>query len=184
VLGLDDYEFFNYPSPFLVESRPIYWLPTVKMHYGMTYDEELRWVVAVDQILNARPDRKIVIHTVSYARQQFLLDNSKFRHRMLANSRDDTAATIQAFKAAKEPLVLVTPSADTGVDFPGVECETVIIIKVPFSDTSSKIYQARAAEDSEYGAYVAAQTLVQMSGRGMRSESDRCETIILDMCLA
>lgn len=180
LLGLADFDFFEYPSPFPVSSRPVWYVPTVRMRYGMEYDDELRWVRAVDQIIARRLDRNIIIHTVSYARQKFLLAHSRYADRMLANSREDTAATLQAFKDSPDPRILVSPSADTGVDFPGVECETVIIIKVPFPDTSSKIYKARSEADKEYGPYVAAQTIVQMAGRGMRSETDRCETIILD----
>lgn len=180
LLGIEDFDFFEYPSPFPIASRPVWYVPKVAMKYGMSYDDERKWVMAVDQIIAQRLDRKIVVHTVSYARQKFLLAHSRFAERMLANSKEDTAKVIQSFKDSGQPCILVSPSADTGVDFPGTECETIIIIKVPFPDTSSKIYQARANEDAEYGPYVAAQKLIQMAGRGMRSESDRCETIILD----
>lgn len=180
LLGLTDFDFFEYPSPFPVASRPVYYVPVVRMRYGMPHEDELRWVRAVDQIIARRLDRKIVVHTVSYSRQKFLLAHSQFAHLMLANTKDDTASIIKAFKTAVESCILVSPSADTGVDFPGTECETVIIIKVPFPDTSSKIYKARSGADPEYGPYIAAQTIVQMAGRGMRSETDRCETIIID----
>jgi hypothetical protein len=39
---------------------------------------------------------------------------------------------------------------------------------------------ARQKEDKQYAAYLMIQELVQQSGRGMRSESDSCETIIVD----
>jgi Rad3-related DNA helicase len=180
LLGIEDYDFFEYPSPFPVASRPVWYVPKVQMKYGMSYEDEQKWVRTVDQIIAQRLDRKIVIHTVSYARQKFLLAHSIFARFMLANTKDDTAKVIQQFKESPVPCILVSPSADTGVDFPGIECETIIVIKVPFPDTSSKIYKARMAEDAEYGPYVAAQTLIQMAGRGMRSENDRCETIIID----
>lgn len=180
LLGIEEFDFFEYPSPFPIASRPVWYVPKVQMRYGMSYDDEQKWVRSVDQIITRRLDRKIVIHTVSYARQKFLLAHSQFARFMLANSKDDTAKVIQSFKESSAPCILVSPSADTGVDFPGIECETIIVIKIPFPDTSSKIYKARMAEDPEYGPYVAAQTLIQMAGRGMRSEDDRCEVIVLD----
>lgn len=40
--------------------------------------------------------------------------------------------------------------------------------------------KARLANDKQYSNYMTALTLVQMTGRGMRSADDRCETIIVD----
>lgn len=185
LLGITDFEFFEYDSPFDIARRPVYYVPTVKMRFDMDLDEKRRMVRAVDQIIARRLDRKILIPTTSFALQKYLIANSKFGRFMIANKgsvdgRSDTAATIRRFKAAPAPAIFVSPSISTGVDFPYSECETVIIIKVPFPDISSSIYKARSADDRTYGPYIAVQTLVQMAGRGMRAEDDRCETIILD----
>jgi Rad3-related DNA helicase len=68
----------------------------------------------------------------------------------------------------------------TGVDFPYDQCRYQIIAKVPFPDTRNKVMAARTKEDPTYAHYIAMQTLVQMSGRGMRAADDACETIIVD----
>lgn len=68
----------------------------------------------------------------------------------------------------------------TGWDFPYDQCEFQIIGKVMFPDTQGGIAKARAAHDKDYGNYIAAQNMVQASGRGMRAEDDRCETFIID----
>src|SRR4029077_4545391 len=173
LLGITDFDFFEYPSPFPVERRPIWYVPTVRMRYGMMYEDELKWVTAVDQTISQPLARKIVIHTISFSRQQFLLANSRFSHLMLANSSNNTADVIRAFTHSSAPSILVSPSADTGVDFPGIECETVIIIKAWASNASSKMCRGREREDAEYGPHAAAQAIVQMAGRGMRSMEDR-----------
>lgn len=184
-LGIEDYDFFEYPSPFPVSARPVWFVPTAWMRYDMENADKLKMVRAVDQIISRRLDRKIIIPTTSFALQKFLLLHSRFSQYMLSNSRNaegrtDTQEILLQFKRAKAPSILVSPSISTGVDFPGDQCETIIIMKVPFPDVSSLVYKARSSDDSEYGPYIAAQTIVQMAGRGMRSNTDRCETIILD----
>ncbi len=47
-------------------------------------------------------------------------------------------------------------------------------------DTRSAIEGARNKDDKDYVAYEAMQTLVQACGRGMRSEDDRCECLVID----
>ena len=87
---------------------------------------------------------------------------------------------IARFRSAGPGAVLVSPSVTTGVDFPGRACEFQIILKVPWPDARTPVVAARTVKDKSYPAYVAMQDLVQAVGRGMRSEEDQCETLILD----
>ena len=75
---------------------------------------------------------------------------------------------------------MVSPSVSTGFDFPGDLCRYQIVGKIPFPDTRSLVLKARQEVDRDFFAYVAAQHLVQMAGRGMRSADDWCETIVID----
>lgn len=182
LLGLTelDYDYFEYPSPFPVANRPIYYVPVAAMRFGMAEEEEDKILRAVDQIINRRLDRKIMVHSVSYKLQKLIMERSQFTRIMLGNTKSNTDEVMEEFRRRTVPCVLVTPSADTGVDLPGIECETVVVVKVPFPDISSPIYKARIAEDKEYGVSEAISTLEQMSGRHVRSFVDRGETIILD----
>src|SRR5258707_8109244 len=89
---------------------------------------------------------------------------------------------VTAFRKTPEALgyVLVSPSVMTGWDFPDSQCRFQILAKLPFPDTRSKITQARQALDKDYGPYLMMQNLVQAVGRGMRSKTDWCETLIVD----
>lgn len=183
LLGVDDghYDFFEYPSTFPVERRPIYYYPVVKMHYGMDAEETTQWVDAVDGFISRRLDRKGVIHTVSYARQKQLLEHSRFASLMVANSSTATTmATLQKFRAMSPPAILVSPSLSTGISLDGRQCEYTIIPKIPFESITDPLNMARAAEDPNYGIYQAAQTLIQSIGRAMRSAKDQNETLITD----
>ena len=74
----------------------------------------------------------------------------------------------------------MSPSVTTGVDLPGAQAEYCVIPKIPYPDMRSKVLKARAKFDPDYPAYIAAQTLVQATGRGMRSADDRFESAIFD----
>lgn len=176
----NEYEFLEYPSSFPAALRPFIWVPTVRVRYDMDPGSARLWVSKIDAILRARGDRKGVIHTISYARRDYVLRYSEFAGRMLTHDTGAIQSTVEAFRCARPGTILLSPSVGTGFDFPGADCRYQIIGKVPFPSTQSKVLQARQERDKDYFAYVAAQNLTQMSGRGMRSSDDWCETIIID----
>lgn len=183
ILGLDGRpsSFLEYPSSFPVPRRPIYVLPSVRLNNTSSPYHLQQWVRTIDGILGSRLDRKGYIDTHSYQRRDYLVANSKHRHRMVVHSRDNTAAVVEKFKSDPTPgRFLVSPSCGTGYDFPYKECEFVIISKVPYPNLGSKVVEARRKGDKDYMAYEAAQKIVQISGRGMRAADDRCEIFIVD----
>ena len=175
---------YRAPSPFPVSRRPIYCFkdtPGIRIDHRVTDEMIDWWVHRMDEWIEARLDRKGIIHTVSYARQKLILERSQFRRYMLAPMRaNQVASAVQEFKHAPVPRILVSPSVMTGFDFPYQTCEYQIVGKVPFPDTRSEITKARVANDRLYGPYTTMQLLVQAVGRGMRAEDDACETLILD----
>lgn len=182
LLGVDrdHYDFREYPSTFPVARRPVVFVQSVRCNHRWTDLDQRTWVQRIDQIISRRLDRKGIIHTHSYQRQELILRLSEHRAIMMFNSGADTEAVVARFRAAPPPAVLVSPSLSTGWDLPEDECEYCIIGKIPFLDTRSRIVAARTAEDEHYSAYVAMLTIVQSAGRGMRSEDDQCEILVVD----
>lgn len=185
LLGMPDnsWEYIEYPSTFPVERRPIYWMPTIRLNYRSPEEDLRTWVVRIDQILSRRMDRKGIVHTVSYARQKFLLENSRFAKVMYANASGNTRDVVKAFRAADPPAVLVSPSVGTGFDFPFDAARYQIIGKVPFRDSRGSIIKAQAEEDPDYLNYLTAQDLIQLYGRTNRDPKDFSETWIVDNCI-
>lgn len=182
LLGVPEgsYEFLEYPSSFDVHLRPFIWVPTVRARHDMDPSHARMWVAKIDAILRTRGDRKGIIHTVSYARRDYVLRYSEFARHMLTHDTGGIQRTVEAFRESGPGTVLLSPSVGTGFDFPGADCRFQIIGKVPFPDSRSKVLQARQERDPDFFAYVTAQNLVQMAGRGMRSADDWCETIVID----
>jgi Rad3-related DNA helicase len=183
-IGQSDLAFQEFPSSFPVERRPVIHVPTVRMNFRNEQDDDqMMWFLRkLDLLVGKRGDRKGVIHAVSYKRARFILDNSEHKGRMMVHGTDTRASTIDRFLRAspESGAVLVSPSVDTGYDFRYTAAEYQIIVKIPFVDTRGTVMKARCREDKDYGAYLAAQTLQQMTGRVMRAEDDMGETLVLD----
>ena len=172
--------FEEFPHSFPVENRPLIHLPTVRMNFRNTAVEERLWLTKIDNVIRDRVETKGIIHTVSYARRDLVLRNSKYAPYMISHQRKDTEETVRGFKRASAPCILVSPSMATGWDFPDDECRWQIIIKLPYPDTRGAIISARARSDKDYTSYITMQQLIQATGRGVRNETDYCETFILD----
>jgi Rad3-related DNA helicase len=157
-----------------------WYVPTARMTYKSTEEDHRKMALRIDEIIAGRLDRKGIIHTVSYQRMRQIMAASKYRKYMVnnENSRDSTKVAA-AFKAAKAPCILVSPSFSTGWDFPFSECEYQILPKVPFPYAESRVMKERN-KDERYRIYCAILEIIQMIGRGRRAEFDRCETFILD----
>lgn len=182
-LGKASFDFHEFDSDFSRERCPIYYIPTMRVDARAT-DLSLLWI-RLDQIMSRRKDRKGIIHTISYARQEDVLRRSRHAGNMLVNVRgESTTGIVDVFKTSGPGTVLVSPSVSTGYDFPGRDCEWQFICKIPFPDGRSKIIKARQLDDKEYGPYSAMQTMVQSFGRGMRSKEDQCENFVADDHLA
>lgn len=172
--------FVEYPSTFPVERRPIYWLPTVRLSNASTPEDLRTWVVRIDQIIARRQHWKGIVHTRSYIQQQYLLNNSRFRHIMHANKAGNTRDVVKSFRAASTPAVLVSPSVGTGFDFPHDAARYQIISKMPFYDMRSPIIKAQLKQDPDYANYLTSQDLIQLYGRTNRAPEDFSETFIVD----
>lgn len=176
----EEMELEEYPHSFPIQNRPLIHLPTVRMNYRIGEMEHRLWTNKVDQIIRDRLGTKGIIHTISYARRNMVLERSRFAEHMLTHERKNTESVVRTFKRSEAPCILVSPSMATGWDFPDDECRWQIIIKLPYPDLRGGIMKARSRQDKDYINYIVAQQLIQATGRGVRSSNDYCETFIID----
>lgn len=186
-LGVDvnDTEVITLDSPFPPENRPVYYVPVANMTHKLGKDEWDKIVSAIDNILNANPDKKVLVHTVSYVLALHIIQNSKYgASRMIMHKNAMTRnEVLKEFENSGQPLVLLSPSMDRGVDLPGEKCDIIVIAKMPFLSLGDKQVSARlygAKDGNEWYATETVRSIVQASGRAMRSKDDHCITYILD----
>jgi Rad3-related DNA helicase len=160
--------------------RPVIYVPTTRVDMRMNEGQVRQWINKIDTVVGARLDRKGIIATVSYARANEILKRSKHAGVMMTHSSRDTRQVVEEFKGADAPRVLVSPAMVEGWDFPGSQCNYIIIAKLPFGDGRDPVEKARRKSDKEWSNYTTALTLVQTCGRGKRSEDDLCEIFIID----
>ena len=92
---------------------------------------------------------------------------------------DTLEDVLQAHTA--DPQILASASIGVGYDFPGHLARRILIPAIPYPPTTDPLIAARQARWGWdwYGA-MAAQTIAQMCGRGVRSSDDWCRVEILD----
>ena len=179
-LGAPDYEYSRMDSPFPVKNRPLLYCPLVGLKFSTMQDELPKLAAAVDTILKKYPKDRILVHTVSYRIRDYLLSHLVGRRLMTHNSEDREQA-LQEFKR-RPGAVMISPSFDRGVDLPNEFCRCVIICKVPYLGLGDLQTKARMSKPDGQRWYnlKAIQSVVQMSGRGVRGGDDFCDCIILD----
>jgi len=183
-LGIDeeDYEWVDWPSPFDPNKSPIYHIDTLRVEYRTPPENMGIWARRIDQVIEGRLDRKGIISTTSYDRADLLLRHTDFARIMVTHGRGNSeiGRAVRNFRAMEVPSVLVSPAITSGWDFPGKECEYIIIGKVPFVSAQGKLTKARQSEDPEWIYFLAMEAVVQIAGRGRRSRQDTCEVFIMD----
>ena len=185
----DKVAFYRMPSTFPKERRPIIYRPIVKVNHSMSDTARRSLVRAVDKVLSDHPNEKGLIHTANYDLARFLVAESKYKDRLVTHSTKDRADVLDYFKSSSQPLVLVSPSFTTGVDLPYDLCRFNIIMKLPFPNKADSQVERRMKlgpdglpniKGQKWYMWTTACSLVQSTGRGMRSADDRCTNYILD----
>ncbi len=180
LLGVQSYKFEEFPHSFPIENRPLIHIPTVRMNYRNGPLEDRQWLMKLDAIIRDRQEMKGIVHTISYARRDLVMEKSVFKNLMVTHNSGDTEKVVRKFKKMEGPAILVSPSMTTGWDFPDDECRWQVILKLPFPDTRGAITKKRSEKDKDYLSYLVMQQLIQATGRGTRNKEDYCETFITD----
>jgi len=169
-------------NTFPKENRPLYVVPKANMSYK---EKETAWPKAAEatgKILDLYPDNRVLVHTVSYPLTKYLTENCGHKSRILTYLNvADRKAALEKYKE-KQNSVLFAPSFDRGVDLPDDLCRVIILVKVPFPSLGDKQVSTRLhtkGGDNWYRIQTI-RSMVQMTGRGVRSVDDHCDVWIID----
>ena len=184
-LGLDedDIEFIDLPCTFPAERRSVHFAPMADVTHKSKDTAWPKVVGAIDRILDEHPSEKGLVHTVSYPLACYVFDNSRHKVRLLQHDPTHRISALERFKMEDRPLVLLSPSMDRGVDLPHDLCRFLILAKIPYPNLGDQQISRRLYSAHDGPIWYAVQTIrtiVQSTGRGMRSEDDWCVSYILD----
>lgn len=180
-----NYATVSIPSAFPIENRPVV-IHNVAAMSRKNKDTAYPAIASgVATILSRHPQHRILVHTVSYDLNRYLVDSLRssvhFGRIVTYNQAQDKSRAVENY-LRKDNAALFAPSLDRGIDLPGDDCRVIIVCKIPFpslgdKQISTKLY--RKGGQLWYSVKTV-RSLVQMTGRGMRSESDSCTSYILD----
>ncbi|HWU39380.1 MAG TPA: helicase C-terminal domain-containing protein, partial [Candidatus Acidoferrum sp.] len=181
-LGLQtgDIEYIELPSTFPAANRPVLLHPVADMAMKSFEGELPKLLRGIENILAKHPREKGMIHTTSWRLNAAVM--SLNLPRLVSHNGSDKDRALEAFRGSRDG-VFVSPSSMRGVDLPDDDCRFIIISKAPFQSLGDKLVSSRVY-GSGLGAFwyraIAAQDIVQASGRGVRHAGDYCTTYLLD----
>jgi Rad3-related DNA helicase len=178
------YELVDVPSNFPVENRKIHVVPFANMAWKNREQAWPRMVVGVAGVIHRHPGERVLVHTVSYELARYLNANLPAHTDRPLFTYLDSRGKADALAAYKDKpdSVLLAPSMDRGIDLPDDLCRVQVVAKIPYPNVKDRRISARMHASGGRGWYAlqTIRTLIQMTGRGVRSKDDHATTYILD----
>ena len=184
-IGLDEklVEYIECDAVFPVKNRLIHFSPVGSMSRRNKDATMPVLIRKIDGILKENSGVKGIIHTVSYDVAERIVEGLSFsdqRDRLLLPKGASKSLTLEMFYSSDKPYILVSPALAEGIDLKGELSRLCIICKVPYANLGDKWTEMRMKESSEWYTTAACVSLIQMTGRSVRSETDFARTYILD----
>lgn len=187
----NDVKFIRLESDFPVSNRPIHSLRIHHLNYHNIQESEVRAKIAksIDELMNVHKNHKGIIHTTSYAQNNFIIKNLSEQNADRLIPTDPSIPReeiVMKHINSSEPTVLISPSLYMGVDLKDDLSRFQIITKVPYPPLGDKWIEAKKnsfgdeMEGDKWYAWQTALRLVQAYGRSIRSSKDWATTYVLD----
>lgn len=176
-LGLRKEDCFNIliDNPIPVENRRI--MLTCDINVNKDVDPK-ELAASIDAIIAKHDNKNGVIHTVSFKLANDIVDNSRFRKRMIVSN--DRKEILKLLNNHNSGAIVLSPSIETGYDFKGDMARWQILAKVPYGYMGDPFVKLNMSRDSSWYARQAILRMVQASGRIVRGMTDYGDTYIVD----
>lgn len=174
--------FIRIGSTFKKETRPIVFKPEYTIDTShRKWDENFSEMIdKIKDVMGRFPEDKGLIHTPSYSSSLTLSGALNDTGRVIYHSKDNFANVLESFYESDEPLVLLSPVCQQGVDFKYDRARFQIILRVPFLNTSDPFVEYQVKKDYPWYNHQALVTFGQQIGRINRAPDDFGVTFLLD----
>ena len=187
-LGLDpdDSKLIQQPSSFPPSRCPILFHPNSISLAKETKEANLpRALLCVEEILRRYPDVRGIIHAHTYDNQRYIQEHlsEDLRPRLITHSPDDRDQVLERFLASSPPnAVLNSVAMDEGLDLKDDRARFQVVFKCPWPYLGDRRIRRRKQlpDGSTWYMLQALRSLLQASGRIMRSPTDWGDTWIID----
>ena len=171
--------YYSIESPFPLKNRPLYYMPLGKMSYKSKEETFKRYIPYIKKLLSKYEGKKGIIHTNSFELANWIQKSIK-DPRLVYHDSSNKDEVLKMHFESDEPTVIVSPSMGTGVSFDDERARFQIIAKVPYPSLASQKNKLRQSNNPDWYAWKTVSGIIQMSGRAVRSNTDYCDTIIID----
>ena len=186
-LGIErgEYGIVTVPSTFPASNRPIYPIPVGSMAFKKRRETVPKVLQTIQTILDKHPAERVIVHThTAHLAKQIAGGLRAQSKRPIytyegAGERDQALAN---YKSVSES-VLVAMSMARGIDLPDDLCRVQVIAllpRLPINDQQISYRMHRTKGGNLWYNYFTIRSLVQATGRGVRSKDDHAVTYVLD----
>jgi Rad3-related DNA helicase len=175
-------------TPFPVQNRPVFMRPAGNLSKN-TLERDLPKVAEYCRTIanfsapGTRYDhvnQKGVIHTHNKRIMDAVLARLGKRGVPLSGGGPQRMETVERFKASKEPLILVSPSAYIGISFDEDMARWQIVAKAPYLFLGDPAVVHRKDTIKDWYSWQTTKNMIQSFGRAVRSPDDWAATYIID----
>jgi len=185
-IALKEAKYIKMDSLFNFEKSPIYFYNTRRMTYNQI-EGNLPWLYSkIDEILDKHPKESGIIHTASYDLTLKIYNGISKKHQKRILIYSGTEEKIQVLNLLKinKNKVVMGPSLLEGLDLKDNWSRFAIFAKIPYLSLSDRFVATKLKINPDWYRQCAIISLLQGTGRSVRSETDWAVTYILDAALA
>lgn len=180
----DDAIFVQCPSMFPKENRPIYFLNIGSLAYDKKEKSKPKIAKSVEELLNSHMGQRGIIHTVNYDLADYLSNHLDSKRLICPKGKNRDETIKYFFESTTDDLVLISPSLQEGIDLVDEFSRFFILVKTPYPSLMDPWIKARMAADPDWYTIATITSIVQSSGRSVRSKDDYAIGYILDSSFA
>lgn len=182
-------DYYELPSVFPLENRPLYYIKCGKMTYDCKKETFNNQIPIIEKILKKYKEHRGIIHTTNYELSNWIknLINDKRLLFHETENREDVYKNFIKEKKKKNAIsnsIIVSPSMTTGISLDDNLSRFQLLLKVPYPNISSNKIKARQRSDPKWYYYQTCIEILQAYGRIVRSDVDWGYTFILDSCFS
>ncbi len=171
--------YFDVPSTFPVNRRPIIYLKIGKMTLSDKESTFKKQLTYFKKILAKHKNEKGIIHCGTYEFSEWLQEKL-IDKRLIFHNVDNREQMLQKHITADYPSIMVSPSMISGVDFYDDLSRFQIIMKIMYPYLGSNVIKARQKSKPEWYNWRTCVDTLQSYGRSIRSAEDYATTYIID----
>jgi len=172
--------FVQCESPIPADRRLVYDLNAVSLSYKNKEKNKPMLAELVTDILDMHEGQRGIIHTVSYDIAKFLMETIVTDRFVMPRGATREETIDKFMKSGRDDLVLISPSLSEGISLDDNLSRFTVVCKLPYGNLGDPWIKKRMNISQRWYNNETIQSLVQMTGRSVRSKDDHAVSYILD----